>query len=326
MKKNHLSIALGLIVTAFFLAMAARNVPLKELGAVLSRAKWWWIFPMFLVSLGDLAIRALRWQALLSHVKRAPFGLMLRLQAIGLAVNNVLFMRLGEVARGVLGSRELELPAATVLASVVVERALDVAALLSIFILSAFLSPTLVSSRVRLAAVAVLSGALAALAALVAAESQLQPGGAWEKRLRPWPRVHELIAHLALGAQALRRPAVAFRIVLLSLGLWLVDALVYWAAAFALGLESAINYQRSILILSWGGAGSALPAAPGAIGTFEAMVKSIVQDMGASAEQALGFAVFSHMVSYLGVTVLGMIFLYRVGLSLSHVRKALERK
>ena len=68
------------------------------------------------------------------------------------------------------------------------------------------------------------------------------------------------------------------------------------------------------MILSWAGA-SPRCRPPGAIGTYEAMVKSILVKMGANVHEAFAYAVFNHMTMYLFVTALGLGFLYKIGLS-----------
>ncbi len=324
--KKRASAAAALAVTGFFLWLAARNVRFDELRAVLAGARWRWLPPMVATALLDLVIRALRWRILLSRAVEAPVGMLIQLEAIGLAVNNVLFARLGEVARGVLAARELKIPVATALSSVVVERALDVWALLAVFSGAAALSGDLVALPVRQAAGLLLTGVAAALLCLAFAERALEPGGAVERRLRRWPKVHDLVAQLVLGAAVLRRPRAALPALGLSLTLWLLDALVYWFGARALGLGDIVDLPRSMLILGWAGAGAALPAAPGAIGTFEAMVKSILERLGADSPAAFGFAVFTHMTMYCVVTSVGLACLYRVGLSLAGLKESLSRK
>jgi glycosyltransferase 2 family protein len=321
--RERISIVVGLVVTGLCLYLAARNVDVVQLKAVLAEAKWRWIPAMVAISALDLTIRAARWRLLLGQ---GGLWTLFRLEAIGLAVNNVLFLRLGELTRAVVGARELGLPVATLFASVVVERALDVAALLSIFNLAALAVPGMAAASVRGAALAVLAAALGGLAILTVAEAHLKPGGRLEVLLRPWPKLHDLVEKLAQGAQALRHPGQAAAILALSLALWLCDAVIYWVSAAALNLTAFIDYPRSILILSWAGAGSALPAAPGAVGTFEAMVTKIVTDLGAPAHAAFGYAVFCHMVMYVCVTGLGLVFLYRVGLSLAGLKEALARR
>jgi uncharacterized protein (TIRG00374 family) len=325
--KHALSVSVALAFTGFFLWLALRNVNFGDLVRALSTANWGWLIPMAGIVYLDLLVRAARWRVLLSRARPdAPVLELARLEAIGLGVNNVLFMRLGEILRGVLAARRLEMSAFAALASVVVERALDVSALLTIFIIASGLAPGFVPPRLRLGAELLLAAAITALAVLAFAESALADGGLIERALRRWPKLHELVEQLSLGAAVLREPVPALKAAALSIVLWSVDAGVYWAGARALGLGDIMNYPRAVLALSWAGAISALPAAPGAIGTFEASVKSIVVQFGATPERALAYAFVTHMVMYLLVTITGLILLSRLGLSLAELRGEVEKK
>ena len=328
MKRKHaLSVAVGLGGTGFFLWLALRNVSLADLLRALSGARWVWLIPMAAIVFLDLFVRAARWRVLLSRARpNAPILELARLEAIGLGVNNVLFLRLGELVRGMLAARRLEMSAFAALASVVVERALDVSALLTIFIIASGLEPGFAPPGIRRLAELVLAGAIAALVVLAFAETAVAEGGFIERALRRWPKAHSLVEQLSLGAAVLRQPAAALQAAAWSLALWSVDAGLYWAGARALGLGAIINYPRSVLALSWAGAISAVPAAPGGIGTFEATVKSIVVQFGAAPDQALAYALVCHMVMYLLVSVTGLILLYRIGLSLTELRGEVEKR
>lgn len=326
-RKKIVSGAVAFAVTGLFLWLALRKVEFAALGAALSAARPGWLIPMIAIAYLDLLVRAVRWRVLLSRTRvlPAPVWDLFKLEAIGLAVNNVLLLRLGELARAGLAARRLGIPVAASLASVAIERALDVAALLTIFILASRLAPGIAPAQVVQAALLLLAGAVGALIVLAAAESSLAPGGFAEKRLRPWPRVHSFVEHLALGAAVLRSPSAAAYAALLSLALWTVDAALYWTAAYALDLGGLMDYPRAVLTLSWAGASSAIPAAPGAIGTFEAVVASILEKFGASPEVALAYALMTHMIMYLLVTVTGLVFLSREGVSLAALSEEVER-
>jgi hypothetical protein len=325
--RDYASALIGLALTAGLLALAVRNVKFNELWEVLRGARLRWIAAMAMVSLVDLVIRSVRWKLLLSRSnKDASAFLLFRLEAVGLAMNNVLFMRLGELARAILAARELSIPVATALASVAVERALDVTALLTLFCVAGSSLPGFVDARFLRAAFAVLGGCLAVLAALAFAEERLESGHRWEKTLRGWPTVHRLVSQLAAGASVLRRPQAASQAAVLSLMLWSVDGWAYWAGARALNLSAFIDYPRSILILSWAGAAAAIPTAPGGFGSFELVVQTLVTKLGATSQQALGYALFNHMVGYIVVTLMGLVFLWQVGLSLGELKAALERE
>lgn len=326
-RKNILSGVVAFTITGFFLWLALRKVEFGALGAALSSANLGWLIPMIVIVYLDLLVRAVRWRVLLARTRvlPAPVWDLLKLEAIGLAVNNVLLLRLGELARAGLAARRLRIPAAAALASVAIERALDVSALLTIFVLASLVAPGIVPVQVVRAALLLLAGAVGTLIVLAAAEGLLVPGGIAERRLRRWPRLHKLVEQLALGAAVLRSPAAAAKAASLSLTLWTVDAALYWAGAHVLGLEGLMNYPRAVLTLSWAGAVSAIPAAPGSIGTFEAFVASILHTFGARPEAALAYALLTHMIMYLLVTVTGLVFLSREGVSLAQLREEVER-
>ena len=327
LNKKNASIVLGLAGTSFFLWLALRKVSLAELVHALRGAHWLWLLPMATIVAVDIFIRAVRWRVLLSRARKDASILELaRLEVIGLGVNNVLFMRLGELARGALAARRLGIPIFAALASVVVERALDVSALLTLFILATFAAPGFVPPAVRFGAIFILSGAIVALMVLALAETAIADGGVIEKALRRAPKIHKLVEQLSLGASVLRRPAAALQAAGLSLLLWMVDAGLYWAGARALGIGAVMDYPRAVLALSWAGASSALPAAPGAIGTFEAVITDILMKFGAAANEALAYALVCHMVMYLLVTVTGLVLLYRVGLSLTDLRSEVDKQ
>jgi len=320
-KRRALSIATAVAFTALFLWLALRKVAFAKLAAAVAGADWVWLAPMAAIVLLDLVVRGARWRVLLSRARPgASVAELTRLEAIGIAVNNVLFARVGEFARAFLAGRRLGIPAFAALASVAVERAFDVAALLTIFLVATVFAPGFVPEAVRAGAAAVLAAAVAALVVLAAAEAWIADGGWIERALRPWPKLHALVAQLVLGAAVLRSPAAAAEVAAWSLLLWTVDAGVYWAGARALGFGGQMSYARAVLTLSWAGASSAIPAAPGAIGTFEAVVASIIGRFGVGAEQALAYALVCHMTMFLLVTGLGLVLLSRLGLSLAELR------
>jgi uncharacterized membrane protein YbhN (UPF0104 family) len=326
--KRRAAAILGVLTSLFFLWLALRKVQFAALGAALAAASWGWLVPMTAIMCFDLAIRGARWRVLLSRAEPKDRSLwtLVKLSAIGLSVNNVLPLRLGEVARAALGARHLGVPVLAVLASVAIERALDVAALLTIFIGATFLAPGIVPARVVVGAGFVLGGAIVALVVLAAAESMLAEGALLERALRRWPKLHSLVEQLALGAAVLRSPSAAAASVAMSLLLWNVDAALYWAGSRLLGLGALMDYPRAVLTLSWAGASSAIPAAPGAIGTFEAVVGSILTKFGAAPEAAFAYALVTHMVMFLFVTCVGLLLLSREGVSLAQLKEEVERK
>lgn len=319
MKYRRLLIFFSLCVTAIGIALAFRHVPLIPLWETLKQARAFWILAMIAISFIDLFIRAWRWKALLSvAAPKASIRELFGLEAAGLAINNILFMRLGELARAFLGGRELEIPVSSTFSSVAIERALDLAALLFLFLVAARLNPSLVDKTLQDSMGALFLLTVASLVFLAWAEDKILMRGTFlEGLLSRAPRLKKIVEGLTKGAAALKAPGPAALSIFLSLVLWSVDALTYWAGARALSLH--LSYSSSVLVLSWAGAAAALPAAPGGIGPFEALVENIASKLGMSLHAGLAFALLTHAIMYLTVTIIGLLSLYQIGFSLAEI-------
>ncbi len=319
MSREKLSVVVSLGTTAAFLALALRKVDFGVLWPWVLRMDWRWIPLLVFLGLWDLAMRAVRWRLLLAPLARASVAELFGLETVGLAVNNILFFRLGEIARTLLAGRRLELPFMSVFSTVIVERYLDVSSLATLFAFAAWLLPGFLPAAARHAALWAPALLWGGLALFVLLRGAFGPGGAVAARLSSRPRIQAAVVELSAGALALRGRAAA-GIVGCGFLLWAADALIYWTSAQALGL-GMIDYPRALLVLSWAGAGAALPAVPGAFGTFEAMVKDIAMRCGASPTQAFGYAFVTHMAGYLMVTTMGLFFLYKAEIAIADFLK-----
>ncbi|MBI4676644.1 MAG: flippase-like domain-containing protein [Elusimicrobia bacterium] len=323
MKRRSWTIFLAFLLTAVFLGLALRNLSWAEMREAFAAADMRWLPLIYMVTFVDLAVRAMRWRLLLSPVADAPAGVLYRLEAIGLAANNIIVARLGELGRAALAGRKLKIPFLAALSSIVVERLCDTVAVLILFNAAAFYNAGIISPKLRLITLGVLLCALSVLAVLVFAHRALEPGGALESGLKRVPKARDLSLKLVTGARALRT-WLAFPILGLSLLLWCVDSVTFWIVDKSMGL-GLLDFGRAVLVLGWGAAGASIPAAPGAVGTFEAVVRDGMQTMGATAPQALVYALIAHIMGYFTVTVLGLIFMSMEGLSLAKFEEGAEK-
>ena len=115
--KRKLSIATGLAVSAAFLWLACRHVDFHALAAILAGIE---PAPLLLVVIGvcaELLIRGVKWRLLLAPSGPVRAWDTTRIEAAGLALNNVLPLRLGEVARAAFAANYFKLPIATILST-----------------------------------------------------------------------------------------------------------------------------------------------------------------------------------------------------------------
>jgi len=131
------------------------------------------------------------------------------------------------------------------------------------------------------------------------------------------PSLRSIAARIALvlGGAARRRPiALAAAI---STSAWFLDAASFWLAAQALGIE--ISYPGAMLIGAIAVLGTAIPSAPGYVGTFELAASVTATALGVPAESAVAMAILAHAVTLIPVAVAGAISLAVTGNSISEV-------
>jgi uncharacterized membrane protein YbhN (UPF0104 family) len=85
--------------------------------------------------------------------------------------------------------------------------------------------------------------------------------------------------------------------VLLSIGSWSLTVLAFAAAAQAVGIEPTIG--QAALLAAGTNLATAVPAAPGYVGTFELAAVTIATSVGIGREPALAFAVLVHAATLL---------------------------
>ncbi|MBI5245516.1 MAG: flippase-like domain-containing protein [Elusimicrobia bacterium] len=321
--KRAVPVVAAAAISFALLFFAFRNVDFTEVLRILRGTRIEWLPALFALPVFDLWVRAVRWKLLLKPVVKTSAWTLFKLESVGLGLNNLLFLRLGEFARGYFTGIALDIPVWSALSTILVERLCDATALLILFgVGSAWLSDV-ISQALRRSVLLAVACAVFVLFGVTTIEHALDHFEVWRRLQTRHPRLHRLIEELILGTRALRSPGRAAAVAGLSFTLWLCDACLYWATAQALGFDPALSYLRSVAVLTAAAGACALPAMPGAFGNFEAGVKALLVHFGYSAESSIGYAALIHLVMYAVVTSLGILFLHRFGYSLAGLGRKL---
>jgi uncharacterized membrane protein YbhN (UPF0104 family) len=90
----------GLAVTVFCLWLALRDVPLREVGEVLSHTNWVVLLLLGIpAQIAAIYVRSLRWRHLTDVIQPIPLFPLFRATSVGFMANNLLPARMGEVVR-----------------------------------------------------------------------------------------------------------------------------------------------------------------------------------------------------------------------------------
>jgi len=150
-------------LTVGLLWLFFRNVAFEDIGRAIAAAHPAYVGAALLVTFLTYLIRARRWQALLAPIGPTRFRTAFRTTVIGFAIS-FLIPRAGEVVRPYLLARRESLPASATFATIIVERLLDLVAVLLLFGLALPFVDIDIGSDVQASG---LIAALVALAALV---------------------------------------------------------------------------------------------------------------------------------------------------------------
>jgi len=314
----------GLILGAVALWLALRAVDFARLGQALARAHLALALPVIAGMALFYWLKALRWSLLLRPVRRLHTNALLSSMLAGFAANNLLPARMGELLRVVLLCRQTGLGRGAVLATLVLERVLDLLAVAGIVGVALLYDPSgggalRVPGAVMAAVGLLLLVVLVALAlrpaagiALLGALARPLPGRAASWLLR---RIEAALD----GFSALRRPDLVLGLAVTSLAQWLVLAGCVHVALRATHVEAGASAAFFVLGLTV--AGITLPSAPGFLGTIELCFVLGLKPWGVPPESAFAAAVFYHVLTFATTTGGGLVGLRWAGARYDELRR-----
>jgi len=304
--------AIGSAVSVAAIALVLRSVDLAAALEALRRANLAWVALLVALIAVDVVLRAARWRLLLRPVGDVPFRATLSALLVGYLANNVLPARLGELVRShVLGDRT-GISRSTVLGTVVVERIIDTAVVVAIAAAAILVLSVrgIVASGVLVGLA--LTGLLVVLVAAGILAHRLPGANRATSMLERWPQVRSSLARLREGLAVAGRPRTIVPAVVISLGSWSCAVLGFAAAGQAVGLEPTIG--QAALLSAGVNLATAVPSAPGYVGTFELAAIAIAASVGIPEAPALAMALLLHAVSLLLISASGAAVVARMGL------------
>jgi uncharacterized protein (TIRG00374 family) len=285
---------------------------------VLASARYWIMIPVIALTMMAYLIRSWRWRYLLYGVKPIRLGPLWASVMIGFMGNNLLPARLGELLRAHSLGRSAGVSRSACLASIVVERFLDIFVLLIVFgviLLLRGLPPDIRSWGAILLA---LAGPLLLLFVLF----ELRPGPflALADRVLPArlrPTVRQAAMNFREGLASLRRPVPLLWAVCFSFLMWACLVAVVLLTLQTLSLRLPID--ASIVVLVIMAIGTMIPAAPGYIGTLQYAGTLALLQYGVEKSTALSFTLVYHAGQWFPVTAVGIVYFMRENLSLKRL-------
>ena len=320
---NWLYLLLATIITITLLAWALTDVSPSLVAQYLRNSQVSWLCWGLVAFLASYFVRAKRWGTLLG-TNRNPISFQIRMSAIfiGFASNCILPGRVGELVRALVLKRFGKIPLGTVLGSIFTARLLDaliafVLLLISLLVIAQSGHTELLN--IPLEGIAFFLG-LVCITFLIAA---------WYPRaiisclgkvidlmgLSRWKtQIIAVINSILQGLEALRHPKLGITALLETLLIWGLMGTLFWFGALAFGITSP-GIFGALLVQSIVALAIALPSSPGYIGPFEAGVRFGLEIYDLPPDIIIAYAITIHFLMNISLTIIGLFFATRLGLS-----------
>lgn len=292
-RSRHLAIIFIVVVVLVGLS----RLDLRAVGRAFAATAPTWAAAAALVNLLSVVVDAARWKGIVGGVRRVSIVTAIEGLLIGWVSNLVVPLKLGEGARAWFLAKREDMPIATAVSTVVLDRAVDAATLVLFATLTSLVVP--LPPRVQ----GFRAWGLGVLAVLVCA---VGIGHRWIRaRQRRGAKVLDgTIGQVLHGFVILGQQHRLAGVMSLAMLTWFVRTAVIWCVMRSFHLMLPVVAAASVLVVV--NLGIAAVAVPGNVGVFELSTVAGLALWGVPSETAASFGIALHALEVVPTLILGL--------------------
>jgi glycosyltransferase 2 family protein len=261
-------------------------------------------------------IRAVRWSTLVNTEKKVPLLSIFWANMVGYLGNAYLPARAGELIRSAFLGQKSGTGTSFVFATALVERLLDVIALVLIGSIAVLLQSQ-VSSLLAQAIKVMAAAGVIGLAIVLVAPFQEKWITSLIARIPLPSRINQIVTEqvgrFLVGMRSLHNLPRLAGFIILTAAIWLLDGLGTMIGVHI--ISQSLNLGQALILLAALGLSSAIPSTPGYIGVYQFVAVSVLVPFGFSRPSALAYILISQVVGYLVVSFWGLLGLWQINRS-----------
>ena len=315
----------GLLLGAGCLYFFVQEMNWVETQVILKNLRLPWVVAAIFLLVFEFVIRGIRWKIILRPLTESiSLSTLIQAQMIGGTANTLLPLRLGEVIKPTLVSSKSTVSFITIAATAVMERVYDLLGMVSVLIFMVlFLQPDInpaPDQQILVDKLQLYGGIIGLIATLSMAifftlatkREEARPIFVWITNIAPKP-IQDFFLRLFDGfIQGLGNSTDTkglWQAGTWSVIMWLNGALAIYCLFQAFGLS--LPFGAACFVGVAIALGVALPQAPGFVGVFHVAIENTLLLWGQDPQVAKSFALIFWMVSFVPVTLLGLIMATR---------------
>lgn len=322
MLKNK-TLWIGIVISVVLLALLFNGTDVQTLGEVFRTANYWFLLPALALYFIGVFARAVRWHFLLRSIKPISYTRLFQVTVIGYMANDLLPFRIGELVRAYIMGETEQISKASTLVTILLERVFDgVTMVLFLGAASFFLAFNDYLRTLLLLGSILFAGVVFVL--VIVASFRERFDHLIHRVLKRLPeqwgaRGLKLLDAFFHGLSVLRNPLDALLALLFSVVAWTCEAGMY--GVLALGFGITVSFPVFVLATAVANLATLVPSTPGYVGVFDAPVRYILELFGVNVNVATSFTLLLHAALVIPVVLLGLVFTWRLGLSLGQLQK-----
>ncbi len=137
-----------------------------------------------------------------------------------------------------------------------------------------------------------------------------------------YKNISKMIESGAHGLQSLKDPRLLLGNIISSVLHWLVAAMIIHLALVSFNIQ--VPFSATFIVNGVCAIGVSIPASPGFFGIIQASFREGLALYKVNETLAVAASMYFHIISYVTITAVGLIYLSRLGIKLSEVEKEAE--
>ena len=320
-------LGIGIFISVLCIYLAFRKVEFEQMRKAFNTVNYWLFLPAIASVFFGVFFRAYRWRFFLDPIKRLNTGSLFSSLMIGYSANMIMPAHLGEILRAYILSKKHRISMSSTLATIVIERIVDVFSLLILVLLAVYIYPFpdwVIQSSYIIFFCAL--GLFIFLILLKKVPSFVIRMVGFVKKLLPevfGRKIQTFIEKFMSGIFPLERWQDYMIVNILSLMIWICYGLVFYFTLQAFNFVETFNlgWSASLILLVITSIALIVPSSPGYIGTYHYLCQISLVMLGVSSSQALSFAVVVHAIDFFPVFIIGLFFANYENISIFNMSK-----
>jgi uncharacterized protein (TIRG00374 family) len=312
----------GIGISVIFLYFALKNIEIEKVLKAFKEINYIYLFPVIFFTILTYIVRAWRWKYFFRHIKPIPFSSLFSAVMIGFMTNNILPARIGELVRAYCIGKKENISKSMSFATIVLERIFDGFSLLFLFVITLIFYPF--PEEVR--KIGYLFAAVYIIAAGILISIKV-----WDQQAmkivnllcsylpkKVGTTITGYIHSFISGLDVLKNGWDVFLILLYSIILWTISAISFYFMLHGCHLQ--LSFFAALFILIVIAIGIAIPAAPGAVGTFQYFTMLGLSIFNVDKNIGLTFSIVLHITQIIVPIFIGWIYIYREQISFGEMQ------